>query len=358
MNKNAIIGVLVAAVVLGGGYLLAKNKPVPVVVETPDVSTPVVPGTPVASTPAVPVAETTAVAGTSSSTAILNGQVKPNGAATTYWFDYGETTAFGTRSAEQSVGSGYGLIPTPTYITGLKANTQYYFRLSAKNRFATVSGATYAFMTNNNPPPQGSAPAVKTGSASSISRTDAKLNGQVDPNNFATTYWFEYGMDMGFGNVTAFQSAGSGTTLDSVSASLSGLAPLTKYYFRLNAQNQYGTTNGAFVSFTTTGPAAPTAPSVSTTAATNIKTTAATFTGRIDPNGAETTYWFEYSSDSLLSSLIGSGTAQKKLAAGTSTVSVTTNVTGLRSATNYYYRIVAQNSQGTVRGEIVSFKTK
>jgi phosphodiesterase/alkaline phosphatase D-like protein len=184
------------------------------------------------------------------------------------------------------------------------------------------------------------------------------LNGQVNPNGFASTYWFEYGTSNDLGNGTASQSTGTGTASSNVSVSLSNLSPLTKYYFRMNAQNPYGTVNGAIMSFTTTGPAAVKAPTVDTTAATSVATTAAQMNGKINPNGAETTYWFEYSEDSLLGSIIGNGTAPKTLAPGTNSVNVTANLTGLKAKTTYYYHLVARNSSGTVDGDIVSFKTK
>ncbi len=360
MNKNTLIGLLIAVVVLGGGYLLLKKNSMPTVVnQTSTSSTTQTPAsTPATSVAGAPEAVTGTSASTSSSTAVVTGQVKPDGAATTYWFDYGETTAFGTRSTEQAVGSGYSLISTPAYVTGLKANTLYYFRLSARNRFATVNGATYSFMTNNNPPPQGLAPTAHTTSASNVSRTAVNLNGQVNPNGSSTIFWFEYGKDAGLGSVTTLQSIGSGTAASSVSVPVSNLDPLTKYYFRLNTQNQYGTVNGVTMSFTTTGPSAPSQPSIDTTSATDVSAGGAQFNGRVNPNGAETTYWFEYGSDSLLSILIGSGTNPQTVAAGTDSVKVEASVTGLQSNTNYYYRLVGRNAYGTVRGDIVSFKTR
>ncbi len=361
MNKNTAIAVFLALVVLAGGYLLLKNKRMaPVVNQTSTTNntyqTP--PGTNSVSTPGAPIVETSSNTGPSSSSAIVTGQVNPNGASTTYWFDYGETTAFGARSSEQGVGSGYALVAAPAYITGLKQNTLYYFRLSAKNRFATVNGATYSFETNNNPPPQAFAPTVRTTLATGVSQTSANINGQVDPNSSPTAYWFEYGTDNSLGTVTALQSAGSADTPMNVSVSLSGLEPLTKYYFRINAQNQYGTVNGAITSFNTTGPAASSEPAASTIAATSITSSGATLNGRVDPNGAETTYHFEYSTSSLLATLIGSGTPEKKVDANAGMTNVAAAVTGLQPYTTYYYRIVARNSHGTVRGNILSFTTK
>ena len=369
MNKNTLIGALIAIVVLAGGYMLLK-KPAVIVV---DQNTPV-PGTPIDQNPPVnnsgtPPVNTPVTAGapivvassnnaTWAASAVVTGQANPNGASTSYWFDYGTTTAFGNQTQAQALGSGYSPIATPAYITGLKANTLYYFRLSARNSFAAVNGTTYTFSTNNNPPPQGSIATARTLTATDVLRTTAQLNGQVNPNGASTTYWFEYGETTGFGDISPILGAGNAKTNASVTVSVANLKPLTKYFFRVNAQNQYGTVNGTTMSFTTKGPAAMSEPTVNTTAVTDIGTKTAQLNGRINPNGGETTYWFEYSSDSLLGSLIGTGTPQKVLSANNTTSNVSADITGLQTKTTYYSRLVARNPEGTVRGDIVSFKTK
>jgi hypothetical protein len=109
-----------------------------------------------------------------------------------------KNSSLSSKTVSQQIGSGFISLSSPAFITGLKANTLYYFRLSANNNFGTTSGATYSFKTNNNPPVQGVAPTVRTNSAGNISRTGANLNGIVNPNGFQTKYWFEYGKDTNF----------------------------------------------------------------------------------------------------------------------------------------------------------------
>ncbi len=138
---------------------------------------------------------------------------------------------------------------------------------------------------------------------------------------------------------------------------MSLLEPLTRYYFRLNAQNQYGTRNGSILNFTTSGPANADAPSVTTNPASNITTTSARLNGRIDPNRADTTYWFEYSQDSLLGTLIGNTSPVQNLDSNDRTTNVSRDISALARDTRYYYRLVARNSEGTVNGSILSFTT-
>jgi phosphodiesterase/alkaline phosphatase D-like protein len=362
MNKNIVIGLVAVAIIAGGVYLLSKNQSVDKTDTGNNTPVSATPSSPNPSVPAVvlsaPSVETNPNVSVSSSTALVSGQVIPNGVSTTYWFEYGETTGLGTGTSAQSIGSGFAKIATPFFITGLKANTNYYFRLSAKNNFGTVNGATHSFRTNNTPPPSGSVPTIRTQSATDISRTTANLRGEINPNRSETNYWFEYGKDTNLGNVSALETLASGFATVSIGISVRDLEPSTRYYFRLNAQNQYGTVNGSILNFTTSGPTAPGVPSATTNQASGITKTGATLNGRVNPNGAETTYWFEYSEDSLLGTILGGNTGTQIIPAGTSNVNVQTNVSGLKQDTRYYYRLVARNSAGTVQGSIVSFRTR
>lgn len=306
-----------------------------------------------------PAVVTSASVAPSDTTAVVAGTVTPNGGLTSYWYEYGTTLSLGSKTSKQAVGSGYAAIPAPAYITGLSKNTAYYFRLVAENQFGRIAGAQYAFhTTQGNPPPVGSAPAARTLSANGISRTTANLNGEVTPNKSGTQYWFEYGRSAGLGGTTAFVSTGDGSAKISVSASLSALDPATTYYFRLNAQNQFGTVNGAIISFKTSGPPAPAAPSVKTGSATALGVSTVVLRGTVDPNGAETAYWFEYGTDPLFVSAVLVATARVSAGAGFDPVSVSADISGLVSRTTYYFRIAAQNDLGVVRGDRATFKTK
>lgn len=362
MNKNIIIGSLVVVIVVIGAFVLVNSYQPAQNTGTATSTTPgTTPGpnpspTPVAQA-GVPIVVTDANTVVSNSTVVVTGKVTPNGAQASYWYDYGKTTAFGGRTASQVIGSGFAAISAPSYITGLNANTLYYYRLSAQNSFGTVNGPMQSFTTNNNPPPQAIAPGARTDAGTGISRTTANLNGHVNPGGSDASYWFEYGTTANLGNVTNFQAVGNGNVSVPVSISVSGLQPLTKYYFRVNAQNQYGTVNGAILNFTTQGPPAPSAPSATTNHASKIGTSTVTLNGQVNPNGDPTTYWFEYSVDSLLGTILGNTTHQQLAGSGTATAAVLADVNGLGRNIKYFYRLVAVNSYGTTRGDIVTFRT-
>jgi hypothetical protein len=302
------------------------------------------------------VVNTTAVA--TNSTVVLNGTVNPNGADTTFWYDYGESTNLGSSSTGYSIGSGFTPIYAPSYIANLKANTTYRYQLVAKNKYGSAKSGIYSFRTTDqNPLPPGSEPTVKTNDATEVERTAARLRGTLNPRGWETTYWFEYGESPELGLVTEFKSAGNADEEGPVAIFLAKLKPVTKYYFRLNAQNQYGTVKGEVNSFTTTGPATALEPSIYESNPSKVTSTSATLKGAINPNAASTTYWFEYGKADSLANISAKTTPVKNLADATVKIYVTADVVGLSKDTDYMYRIVAKNQVGTTYGDLVYFRT-
>lgn len=96
-----------------------------------------------------------------------------------------------------------------------------------------------------------SAAAVTTWGAIAIDDTTATVSGFINPNHFLARYYFEYGLDTNYGNVTPVMNAGSGNKVLSVSADLSGIDDNTLYHVRLVVTNDYGTYKGEDKSFET-----------------------------------------------------------------------------------------------------------
>jgi hypothetical protein len=100
--------------------------------------------------------------------------------------------------------------------------------------------------------------------------------------------------------------------------------------------------------------AAATKPTVVTGAAANVTPASATVLGKVTPNGAQTTFLFQYG----LTKLYTAGTPITAAGAGAAAVAVTAALSGLAPATTYHYRLVAKNSAGTTNGADRTLKTK
>src|SRR5689334_12360249 len=184
---------------------------------------------------AAPSATTGAATGVTDTASTLHGTVDPQGQATTYLFEYGTTSAYGSTTPSASAGSGTGPSDVTASLSGLTAQTTYHYRLVASSSQGTTNGADSTFTTSRDP-----APAVTTQPATAVTTSSARLNGSVGPQGENTTYHFEYGPTSSYGSRTAEASAGHGTGSTNVSAVVKGLAPGTTYHVRIVATNAGG----------------------------------------------------------------------------------------------------------------------
>jgi len=184
-----------------------------------------------------------------------------------------------------------------------------------------------------------SAPSATTGGAQAVSTSSATLTGTVNPQGQDTTYYFEYGTSTAYGSRTAKSSAGNGTSNVSASAAIGSLTPSTTYHYRLVADNGSRTTLGADMTFTTVA----SAPRATTGGPKSVTSSSATLTGTVNPQGQDTTYYFEYGT----STAYGSRTAKSSAGNGTSNVSASAAIGSLTPNTTYHYRLVATNGSGT-----------
>jgi hypothetical protein len=100
-------------------------------------------------------------------------------------------------------------------------------------------------------------PSVVTGQAIETSSSSATLQGTVNPNARATSYYFEYGTTTAYGTSTPAQNTGAGTAAQEVEAAVGGVAVGVTYHYRLVASNADGTTFGEDRTFVILDRAAP-----------------------------------------------------------------------------------------------------
>jgi phosphodiesterase/alkaline phosphatase D-like protein len=283
------------------------------------------------SAPAVVTGNASSITATS---ATLNGTVNPSSRSTTWYFEYGTSTNYGTKTTTKDAGSGTSDVAVSAPITGLKSGSTYHFRLVATSDAGTARGSDHTFVPV-------ASPTVTTNPASTIRDTTATLNGSVNPLGQSTTAYFEYGTTTSYGTSSAVKSVGSGNNSSNVSIGVTGLKPGVTYHFRIVAKNGTGSSSGSDQAFTTTGP-----PGIAAAAATSITSSTATLNASLDSRGHTTTWYFDYGTTTSYGTRSASQTQGSS--PGAHTVSVA--IGALNPGTVYHFRLVASNSSGTTAG--------
>lgn len=103
--------------------------------------------------PSLPGANTGGADDVGETTAMLNGRVSPNGAQTSYYFEYGPDESYGSTTEEQSLDHDADDVAVAEALSGLVANQSYHFRLVATNVSGTTLGEDGVFTTAGGDPP-------------------------------------------------------------------------------------------------------------------------------------------------------------------------------------------------------------
>lgn len=280
--------------------------------------------------------------------ATLRGTVSPNGKATTVWFEWGTDPTLSTwdnTTPCNEIEAGADNQAITRELTGRTTGTPCYYRVAARNENGISRGDIVSFVPS-------AAATASTLTVTTVGASTATVRGAVNPNGSTTTAWFEYGTDPTLTSCdnSSSRDVGAGTSELEVTAVLSGLSSGTTYYYRVVDRNDFGTTRGSILSFSSLTP-----PTVSTSSAMSVGVSTATLRGTVNPNGLAATAWFEYGTSSTLSSY--SSTSSQSVGSGTSSLTITSELSGLSSGTKYYFRIAAVNSAGTLKGSIYTLTT-
>jgi hypothetical protein len=98
-----------------------------------------------------PVVTTGAATSIAPSSVVLNGTVTPKGAATTYYFQYGTSSLYGSVTPAGTVAAGSGRVNVTAAVSGLAPVTTYHYRLVAQNSQGVARGKHRTFKTKPQP---------------------------------------------------------------------------------------------------------------------------------------------------------------------------------------------------------------
>jgi hypothetical protein len=197
-------------------------------------------------------------------------------------------------------------------------------------------------------------PDVTTEPASNATPTGAELNGTVDPDNAGEARCqFDWGTSASFGKVAPCEpeAVPDGASAVPVHAALSGLAPDTTYFYRLQASNANATNGGEALQdqqFTTPGPA------IREQSVTAVASTSATFDASIDPHKALTTYYFQYGTSSAYGAVVPAPPGEAIGSGEGDVEGAPHHVQGLQAGTLYHYRVVVLSE--VTPGEVATFR--
>jgi len=274
--------------------------------------------------------------------AMLSGDVDPNGATTTYDFEYGTTVVYGLQTDVVSVGAGTHEYGVAAHLDGLTPGTTYYYRLVARSSLGASYGSAATFHTPAH------APMVLTTSFTGVGDSSADLVAEIDANGLASTWYVRYGTSAEFGLVSATHAIGSSTAPVTPSMPLRHLMAHMSYYFEVVATNAAGTSLGSEISFLTTG-----SPIVVAQSIRDLATTSVTLAGTVIPDGHATRWYFQYGATLAY----GASTTIGSAGSGMVDVDVARAIAGLGPNTLYHFRLVAVSVDGTVVGADMPFET-
>lgn len=229
-------------------------------------------------------------------------------------------------------------------LRNLEANTLYYLRAFAQNEAGISYGNTVSFRTKTG------LPALLTGIADQISQTTAVLHGTVlnDGGAEVETRGFCWGTQPNPDLSGNFVETASG--IGEFSATITGLSPISGYYYRAFALNEAGLAYGETKEFSTL--ANP--PSVQTGSATNLTDINVWISGTTLDSGG---------SPIIETGICWSDQANPDLSANVVTSVGTSNnfnlfISDLKPQTSYYFRAYAANAIAVGYGQTLQITTK
>jgi hypothetical protein len=278
----------------------------------------------------------------------LNGDFANYGQEAHYFFEWGETEAYGHTTPlppGAGVPGGSSVTVPPITISGLNSATTYHYRFVVSDPEGAAYGndATFTTASIDN----------LRADAVTVTNTSAELNASFDGDGtYETHYYFEWGPTTSYGNTTPAPPgnavAPSSGRIHVPAVSISGLKEGLTYHYRVVATNALGSTVSTGASFETAE-----SPQVGNLNSRDLQATSAELVGEVNPREGDTTYHFEWGPTTAYGNQSPAVDAQ--IGSGNSAVPVSTRLEGLTQGITYHFRLVATNQYGTSRSDDQSF---
>lgn len=343
--------------------------------------------------PGAPAISDVAADDVTTASAVVSAWVEPSAAqAFTWQFEYGPTTSYGSVNPASPAQADPSAQTVSTTLTGLTANTLYHYRLTVVTPVGTFHSADAVFTsatpplaptvsldhtfdhtavgTGNDQAEYGGSWSVCTGCAPGQTPTSyryAFVAGNSVTLRFNGVRLVVWGVDDASGATAApvevdGQPAGSvsflgtpGVNVQYDTGELGAVnADHTVKITSPASGNKWISFHRADVYEVTAGGATVTAPGATSNPATGVTNNSATVSGTVTPNGATTTWRFEYGTTTSYGNQSPSPDGSIPDGAGTP---VDATLTGLASSTLYHYRLKATNSAGTTNTADRTFTT-
>ncbi|PIR98590.1 MAG: hypothetical protein COT88_00795 [Candidatus Colwellbacteria bacterium CG10_big_fil_rev_8_21_14_0_10_41_28] len=289
--------------------------------------------------------------------ATLRCDVDANGDDTDVWFEWGDyDNQLDEDTNDVRVDADESNKRVEIEINGLDSDNRYYFRCVAENSEGTTRGSVRDFRTDNGDDNNDGNLSATTLSATNIDKDSAKLRCDVDTEDADADVWFEYSKgDKDLNEDTKKVSVNDNETDERVETSIDDLDEDSRYYFRCVVEDDDNNIDrGTTRDFRTsdTGNTNGNEPTVVTLSPSNVTSNSATLRGSVDPNDDDTEAWFEWG---VVSSNLNRDTSKQDMGSGDRSIDFDTRVSGLTAGVTYYYRAVAESSEGIDRGVVKSF---
>jgi len=297
---------------------------------------------------AIPTLSTEDAGDVTQSTAILYGYLSSMGGYSSVEVNFQWYEAGGNWTDHETAPDyryAVGLFEAP--LTGLDADTTYYFRARGENGAGNTTGASFSFTTG-----EISAPTMITEPATSETKTSATIHGEVaDWGGASVTAWFEWGETNDPYEFTSSTASGL-VTSSTLQLPLDDLEIDTTYHYRFVGRNtDGGVTRTGYGDDATFSTLAPDLPIVATQAAV-AGASSATLNGYlISDGGADCEVRFQwYAEDGTAWGNVTGWQPNKE-----SGDPFNHYITGLDIGKTYYFRAQARNIGDIANGNTESF---